>query len=226
MKYFKVFFCLSNLIIKAVEYAAIYKGEVIAQGTAKQVRESLDELWTARGAKLKQGIEEIFKNGGVPFLKGFSREKILAIAKHERPDPFEYLKKEYILQHLKKFEDEGIASRIVLKDDYDRFGVGKPDLGKTEFVSTKSEIDKILKLPLNEQSRKLGISIQQLNNGQVMRIDFKLSSKNKIFMPSGNEFGTNSKWLPGGMLPEKNLEAIIKTEGMKEGIDYIAKIIR
>lgn len=45
-------------------------------------------------------------------------------------------------------------------------------------------------------------------------------------MPSGNEFGANDKWLPGGILPEGNLEAIIKTEGLKEGVHYTVKYLK
>lgn len=40
-------------------------------------------------------------------------------------------------------------------------------------------------------------------------------------MPCGNEFGANSLWLPGGKLPEGNLEAIIRTEGMVKDINYV-----
>lgn len=44
-------------------------------------------------------------------------------------------------------------------------------------------------------------------------------------MPTGNEFGTNNLWIPGGKLPEGNSEAIIKTEGMIKDIDYSVKEI-
>lgn len=39
-------------------------------------------------------------------------------------------------------------------------------------------------------------------------------------MPSGNEFGANAQWIPGGILPDEELEAVIRTEGMVEGFDY------
>ena len=44
-------------------------------------------------------------------------------------------------------------------------------------------------------------------------------------MPSGNEFGTNKQWIPGGKLPKGNNEAIIRTDKMKEGVDYIVKTL-
>ena len=39
-------------------------------------------------------------------------------------------------------------------------------------------------------------------------------------MPSGNEFGANTKWIPGGKLPTGKAEAIVKTEGMIKDVDY------
>jgi hypothetical protein len=163
---------------------------------------------------------------GEEFAKVENGTVIITNAKGSRPDPSTYLDKNYIEKHLVKFEKEGVVSRVVLKEDYEDFGVGKPDAGKTEFVSTKSEIDDILKLPLAEQSKKHGIPESQLLGGGVVRVDFKLSSKNKIEMPSGNEWGANKQWIPGGKLPEGNLEAIIKTEGMIEGVDFNVIVIQ
>lgn len=177
---------------------------------------------------LRKGKEVGFKlnNTGGELAKawkpGWNKQKVLDMGKGNRPNPSEYLIQKYIDAHIAKFTREGIASRIVLKKDYEKYGVGKPDKGKTEYVSTKSEIDRILKLPLSERSKKLGIPESQLEGGEVIRIDFKLTSKYKVEMPTGNEFGTNPQWIPGGKLPEGDLEGIIKTEGMIENIDYIA----
>lgn len=99
------------------------------------------------------------------------------------PDPSTYLDADYIANHLAKFNDGG--SRIVLKETYIKRGVGKPDEGMTEFISTKSEIDHILTLSVAEQAEKLGLSVDEINGGLV-RINFNLS--NKIEMPSGKRF--------------------------------------
>ncbi|MNX59373.1 hypothetical protein D3C86_902500 [compost metagenome] len=45
---------------KAVAYAAIYRGEAIANGTAKEVRETFKEIWVAKGANLIEKLNEIF----------------------------------------------------------------------------------------------------------------------------------------------------------------------
>lgn len=147
----------------------------------------------------------------------------LSKPKGSRPDPSTYLDQSYIDSRLTKFNNEGQASRVVSKDSYLRNGVGKPDVGKTEFVALKSDIDDILKLPIEEQAAKLGVPIEQLQNGGLVRIDFNLNSSNKVEMPSGNEWGANDLWIPGGKTSGGASEAIIKTEGMQLNIDYTVK---
>jgi hypothetical protein len=46
---------------KAGNIAVIYKGEAIASGTAKEVRESLKDLWASRGVLLSNQLNEIFE---------------------------------------------------------------------------------------------------------------------------------------------------------------------
>ncbi len=53
---------------KVGNIAAIYKGEAIASGTAKEVRETLKDLWTARGVKLTEALEELYKL--IPKIEG------------------------------------------------------------------------------------------------------------------------------------------------------------
>jgi hypothetical protein len=158
--------------------------------------------------------EVIRKNPGA--LEAFSKPK------GSRPDPSIYLSQKYIDDHLSKFNNEGKASRIVLKDSYDEYGIGKPDVEKTEFVSLKSDIDKLLSEAngnINIVASELGVPVEQLQGGLV-RIDFNINSNNTVFIPSGNEFGTNPQWIPGGKLVNGKSEAIVKTQGMVKDIDY------
>jgi len=144
----------------------------------------------------------------------------LSKPKGSRPDPKEYLDTEDFENLTSKFNKDGIASRIVLKDDYLEFGIGKPDIGKTEYVAPKNEIDEILKLSVEEQARKLGIPVDQIQSGQLARIDFKVTKSNPVEMPTGNEFATNNNWIPGGKTSGGVSEAVIKTDGMKINIDF------
>ncbi len=191
-------------------YSSIYK--------ESKVVSTIDT--TFRRSSEKTVVRRANKNAHVSFKPRFTQERILAFPKGERPLPSTYLRRKYIKHHLRKFEKEGIASRIVSKNDFVNFGVGKPDKEKTEFVGLKSEIDFLLSLPLIEQANKLGIPVEQLQNGYLLRINFSLSDGYKVYMPSGNEFGANPKWIPGGKLPTGLHEAIIRTEGMKLNVHY------
>lgn len=84
---------------------------------------------------------------------------------------------EHVIEHYNLFQKEGNASRLVAREVFEKRGIGKPDLGKTEFVTRKSDIDDILMLSREEQAKKLGIPIKQIENGDVVRIDFKLLKK-------------------------------------------------
>ncbi len=148
----------------------------------------------------------------------------VTIRKRSRPDPGTYLTREYIEGHLAKFESEEICSRIVLKKTYEKYGIGKPDSEKTEFASLKSDIDRVLSQSNGDISKiasSLGIDESQLAGGSLLRVDFKFSSEHKPHMPSGNEYGTNEKWMPGGKLPNGDLEVIIRTKSMIKDKDYI-----
>lgn len=164
-------------------------------------------------SNIYQSLENSFK-------PGYSVEYILAMPKGSRIPPSDYLYPQYINYHLGKFESEGIVSRIVSRTDYNNYGVGKPDLNKTEFVGMKSEIDQIQSLSPNEQATKLGIPVSQIQNGDLVRIDFHLSNQYPVHMPTGNEFGANAQWKPGGKLPTGLSEAVIYTEGMQENIHF------
>ncbi|MBW7675324.1 hypothetical protein [Chryseobacterium chendengshani] len=203
--------------------ATIIKGIVklakLLSKLAKWIDEVLDLRKTRKTLRNLKRLENAWK-------KGWSKEKILATLKGERPSPIQYLNAEYVIEHYNLFQKEGIASRVVSKKVFEKRGIGKPDIGKTEFVSRKSDIDDILMLSREEQAKKLGIPIEQIESGDVVRIDFKLSKDVKVEMPSGNEWGANKQWIPGGVLPDGNLEAIIRTEGLIENVHYTIKYLK
>ncbi|MEN9917801.1 MAG: hypothetical protein RL662_237 [Bacteroidota bacterium] len=169
-----------------------------------------DQVWQSLGVADKtadgkylaweEAVRIAKEAADIPYINGWTKAKILALPKGSRPDPATYLPKDYIDAHLAKFEKEGVVSRIVPTDGYNTFGIGKPDPGKSEFVSLKTDIDNIIKSSngnIDEIAKHLGIPTEQLEGGLV-RIDFKVSYKYKPKMPTGNEFGTNPQWIPGG----------------------------
>ena len=134
--------------------------------------------------------------------------KVMRTSKGQRPDPSTYLKESYIKKHLSHFK-EG-ASRIVSKKNYDRYGGYRED--GTAFVLTKSEADKIIANAAGDKrvlESSLGLPEGSLDSDSLLRIDITNPSELNIRMPSGNEAGANSLWIPGGKLPDGSLEAVI-----------------
>ncbi|WP_134205122.1 hypothetical protein [Mycobacteroides salmoniphilum] len=156
----------------------------------------------------------------VPISKELSDE-IRAMEKGDRPPPESYMPQEYINQHVANFKDG--ASRILLRSSYEEYGIGKPDVGKTEFVLTKDDAAAIIaeaKGDPTEVARKLGIPEDQLAGDSLVIVEFHPTENYHPQMPSGNEWGANNQWLPGGRLPKGDLEAVLPTEGMTKGVDY------
>ena len=143
----------------------------------------------------------------------FQRMKeVRAMEKFNRPDATDYLPQSYIDAHLQKFA--GGASRIMTLSDYNAYGLGKPDATKSEFVSTKGDIDKIIAEEGGDVfaiADRLGIPKEQLETGSLVRVDFPAPYELNLNVPSGREWGANSQWLPGGKLPKGDDEAVIST---------------
>ncbi|WP_018691112.1 hypothetical protein [Algicola sagamiensis] len=137
-------------------------------------------------------------------------QEIQAIPHGERPAPSTYLPQSYIRIHLSYFQAG--ASYLVSKAALDRWGrnpVGRPD---GQFVSTKSDIDNLLKktqgdLALIEE--ELGIPAGTWQGKPFVRIDIPQPSQFHLRLPSGNESGANTLWIPGGRLPTGKLEAVV-----------------
>lgn len=61
----------------------------------------------------------------------------------------------------------------------------------------------------------LGIPRHQLNNDSIIRVDVSNPKNSGLRLPSGNEAGANSQWIPEGKLPNGDSEAIIDATKIK-----------
>lgn len=206
-----------------VTIVTIIKGIAKLAKSLSKFVEWIDEVLELRQTrKFLRNLAKVEK----AWRNGWTKEKVLTKLKGERPSPIQCFAPEHIIEHYNLFEKEGTALRVISKQDFDDYGIGKPDLGKTEFVSRKSDIDDILMLSPKEQAVKLGKPIEQIKKGELVRVDFKLSKDVRVEIPSGNEWGANDQWIPGGVLPDGNLEAIIRTEGLIENVHYTIKYLK
>lgn len=129
--------------------------------------------------------------------------EILAVPKGERPDPATYLDKKYIRKHLKKFR-KGI-SLVMGQDSYVMYVVAHKNVGREDntcFVMPKSvcdDIDRAAKGNLAVYEEALGFAPGYFSgHGGLVRIDVVEVEDLHLRLPSGNEAGANSYWLPGG----------------------------
>jgi hypothetical protein len=149
------------------------------------------------------------------------REKfheILKMPRGNRPkDVTTYLSKEYIQNHLANFEKG--ASYLVPKDILDDFG--RELLGRSDgqFISTATDINEILKKAAGDVriiETELGLppGSWQTNPATgkkriIVRIDVPDPKTLHLRMPTGNEAAANPLWMPGGVLPNGKLEAVV-----------------
>lgn len=129
---------------------------------------------------------------------------IILTNKGYRPDPATYLSQEYIEAHLTQF-DEG-ASIIMTKEQYIAYVKGNSYIGiptdETQFVMPKNFCDDIATKAggnISAYESALGFDAGHFEDGGgLIRIDIDDLSGLNLRIPSGNEAGANSHWIPGG----------------------------
>lgn len=147
-------------------------------------------------------------DASAPGLTEEKRDEILAMEKGTRPDPSEYLSREYIEHHLDKFH-EG-ATRFMPESNLNKYGIAQRD--GTSFVMPKSEADALIEATQGDpraMESALGLVEGFLDSNNIVRIDIGHPEQFDLRIPSGNEAGANEQWIPGGKLPDGASEAVI-----------------
>lgn len=136
------------------------------------------------------------------------QQRIISMEKGTRPDPVEYLPHDYIKNHLDKF-DNG-ATRFMSKSNLEKYGIAQSD--GTSFVIPRDQADALINAS-NGNARTiesaLGLPEGFLDSNTLVQIDIDHPADYGLRLPSGNEAGANSQWLPGGRLPNGLSEAVI-----------------
>lgn len=114
----------------------------------------------------------------------------------QRPDPSTYMTESEIGAHLAKFDDGAI--RFTSKSKYDQYGTyGTSDA----FVMPKSDFERVMKESkgdLRVVEQKLGLDKGYLSGSDTLIVYVEKKDITGLKVPSGNEGGANSHWLPGG----------------------------
>ncbi|MYL59331.1 hypothetical protein GLW20_17625, partial [Virgibacillus halodenitrificans] len=141
-------------------------------------------------------------------------DEIVSIPKGSRPDPSTYLNQEYMDKHLSQFDDG--LSVIQTEWAYGRYSeingfVGVPD-DNTLFVLPKNYCDEIVSKANGDISiieKELGFPEGYFSDGGgLVRVDADDVTGLNLRLPSGNETGANSLWIPGGYTSGNVPEAI------------------
>ncbi|WP_374461390.1 peptidoglycan-binding protein [Chryseobacterium taeanense] len=174
-----------------------------------QTKKVLEEakLDTETEEKVLKALEQEANSGKVEFINGYTKEKILNIPKGERPDPSVYLPKEYIVNHLKEFEEGAV--RFTSRTSFQERGtLGPPGA----FVLPKKYFDELVVKSKGEVKileELLGFDEGYLKGDDVMIVFFEKNDIPDLRIPSGNEGGANSKWIPGGYTSGNTPEAVV-----------------
>lgn len=206
---------VGSLFIGVGEANAALKGAEGATALARvgETGEALNTLdKVADGTRALDGIADVGRATDV--LSDAAKADILAIPHGARPNPASYLSESYIEQHLAQFDDG--ATRFQLQSGLDKYGPGQRD--GTSFVVPRSEADRLIADTAGDPralERALGLPEGQLDGADLlMRVDFANPGDLGLRVPSGNEAGANSQWIPGGKLPNGSSEAVIDVGGV------------
>ena len=167
-------------------------------------------------------VKKVVESGLDSGLTQSQIEKIVNTPKGSRPDPSSYLSQEYIEAHLAQFDDG--VSVIQTEWAYKRYSeingfVGVPD-DNSLFVMPKNYCDDVIERANRNISiieKELGFPEEYFSDGGgLIRIDAPNTPELNIRIPSGNETGANSHWIPGGKTSGGVPEAITNTIPLKD----------
>jgi hypothetical protein len=140
--------------------------------------------------------------------------KIQSIPKGMRPDPRAYMEASVIEGQLMSFEQG--ASRFMTQSNLQKYGIAQRD--GTAFVMPAREADALLVSAggdMRAMESSLDLPDKFLDSNALMRIDIPRPRELNLRPPSGNEAGAiDGLWIPGGRLPNGNLEAVIDAGGL------------
>ncbi|MBB5039008.1 hypothetical protein [Prosthecobacter dejongeii] len=177
-----------------------------------------DYIFLARDAALKNGgqtpqsIATSSTSGrtGRPLLSTTLRSdgmpadtasRITSLWKPHRPDPADYLPEKRTQEHLELFK--GGVSKIMKALDYETHSPLRDD--GTTFVMPTWQLEAILDYAKGDRVKletALGMEPGEYKGAALVRVDFTGPETYKLVVPSGNEDGANTWWIPGGLLPK------------------------
>lgn len=214
---------LATLIVNGI-LKRILKLRKPAKGpAAKANAEAARQPRERREARKPKGAEEARTAKSPMRSRPEIFSEIQSTPKGQRANPNKYMSKGELQAHRQKF-DQG-ASRLTLKSNIEKYGPAQAD--GTAFVMPKGEMDQLLASSGGDKrklEKALGLPADTLEGNELVRIDIPDPGKLNVRMPSGNEAGANSQWIPGGTLPNGNTEAVLDIGSSPPGLFSISPV--
>lgn len=172
---------------------------------------------------ISEGVRIPETSDSINPLTGLSRElesEIVSLPQGSRPDPATYMSAEQITIHLSQFED-GVTI-FASRDAYCSYmqrSIGWDD--GSQFVMPRSVADEILAAADGNPEfieEALGLRHGSIGEHGLIRVDIDPEAISGLRMPSGNEFGANSQWRPGGYTSGGTPEAVIDVTTNDSGV--------
>lgn len=196
----------------AKEAVVIDRENPLSQITHSNSIESLEKQFAYESVKVNAAAAIVEEGSSIPFINGWTKEKIIVMAKRTRPPPSDYLQADYIARHIQAFEEEGGAF-IVVKSwietgKYPEFPLRKYAMLHSDMMKAIGEYRMTKDIEVLEKA--LGYEIGSLKNLQDELVVFTVDkSQFKFEMPDGNEIGANPLWTPGGETSGGYKEAVM-----------------
>lgn len=184
----------------------------------EQILKKLEESWKAREAsRFGEYVQKEKDLSEKIRYEKYWNEPILHLPKGERPDPKSYVNEEYLNKHLEEFKEGAtvIQTEWAFRNYSETNGfVGVPD-DNTLFVMPLKSADDVIQNSngnLNYIEQSLGFPKDYFKyGGGLVRIDIYDFNNLNFRLPSGNEVGANSFWIPGGETSGRVPEAVLDT---------------
>ncbi|WP_166462381.1 ribonuclease YeeF family protein [Psychrobacillus vulpis] len=164
-----------------------------------------DKQSTPNKVKEPEVEEKIVTEGTGRILDPKVVDEILAMDKGLRPNPLTYLSKEYIDNHLAKFEGE--VTKI-------QWGAPTRPLGPPSgtFVMPKSVADDLIARSNGDVSNLEHLLSLEPGTLGSSPVRVNIPNPTGLRIPDGNEIGANSQWIPGGYtgggIPEATIDQV------------------
>ena len=168
-------------------------------------RRQLIEQYRSWGLSPSDSVQilEISENAPkVQYQVGISADSILEMPKNQRPEPVDIYEANFLKRHLQQFKQGTARFQKFKPDETWRNGIVGDKNGNSFWLSKKHAdiLEKVANGDNRLFEKLLGFDEGYLGDGPIYRLDVspEVVAQKGVYMSTGNEYGANKWWRPGG----------------------------